>query len=210
MNMQGANDADNRGDRMGDGGAKAKPALGFLTVLDHPKHGLFGGYLVLNLVGRPIEFHCSAPVKPNRAQEILYGPTLEGFLYGEQIGQALVSKAKVEPLTIFTDRKPAMAVREHIKPPVALVVPPDTVETTPADSPSGNGRKFYRIDSAHDRGPKLLTFEIGPNRLAVSDRAQEDRRRIEQRLSDIDPSLDLSEPFLRIREAIEEAQQAAR
>ena len=52
----------------------SQPVLGFLTVLEHPQHGLFGGYLLLNLAGRPVEFHCTAPVKPNRAQQILYGP----------------------------------------------------------------------------------------------------------------------------------------
>ena len=56
---------------------RPKPALGFLTVVEHPQHGLFGGYLLLNHGGRPLEFHCTAPIKPNRAQEILYGPTLD-------------------------------------------------------------------------------------------------------------------------------------
>ena len=59
--------------------------MGFLTVVEHPEFGLFGGYLLLNWAGRPLEFHCTAPLKPNRAQEILYGPTLEPFLYGEQM-----------------------------------------------------------------------------------------------------------------------------
>jgi len=65
---------------MGNADAKSKPALGFLTVVDHPQYGLFGGYLVLTAAGRPLEFHCTAPIKPNRAQEILYGPTLHAFL----------------------------------------------------------------------------------------------------------------------------------
>ena len=75
--------------------AKSKPTLGFLTVVEHPQYGLFGGYLVLNTAGRPLEFHCTAPIKPNRAQEILYGPTLESFLYGEQIGQTLINQGGV-------------------------------------------------------------------------------------------------------------------
>jgi len=57
----------------------------------------------------PLEFHCTAPVKPNRAQQILYGPTLEPYLFGEQIGQSLLSKAAVEPEVICTDRPPALA-----------------------------------------------------------------------------------------------------
>ena len=63
--------------------ALTQAAIGFLTVVDEPAHGLFGGYLILNPAGRPVEFHCTAPVKPNRAQEILYGTTLKPYLYGE-------------------------------------------------------------------------------------------------------------------------------
>ena len=181
---------------MGDSNAKSKAALGFLTVLDHPQHGLFGGYLVLNLVGRPLEFHCTAPIKPNRAQEILYGPTLEAFLYGEQIGQTLLAKSKAQALSVFTDRRPAMAVREHVSLPVALVMPSER-------------------EAADDGGPDLMTFELGQNRLAVPEqgrnhRAEDDRQLILQRLDELSDSFDLLEPFGRIREAIEEAQQAVR
>ena len=72
-------------------------SLGFLTVVEHAELGLLGGYLLLNAAGRPLEFHCTAPVKPNRAQEILYGPTLKPFLYGEQIGQTLLTRSKLTP-----------------------------------------------------------------------------------------------------------------
>src|SRR6266436_3036219 len=106
-------------------GAKSQSALGFLTVLEHAQHGLMGGYLVLNAAGRPLEFHCTAPIKPNRAQEILYGPTLEPFLYGEQIGRTLVEKSAVEVQLFCTDLAAVLAVREHVSPPVALVLPPE-------------------------------------------------------------------------------------
>ena len=46
----------------GDGGV-----FGFLTAVDTPTHGLFGGYLVVDSLGRPLEFHCTAPVKVTRA-----------------------------------------------------------------------------------------------------------------------------------------------
>jgi len=67
----------------------------------------------------------------------------------------------------------------------------------------------WRIDQKH-AGPRLLTFELGRNRLAVSQRMSSDRESIVRHLSDSIAGLDLSEPFLRIREAIEEAQQAVR
>ena len=97
------------------------PCLGFLTVVEHADLGLLGGYLILNTAGRPLEFHCTAPVKPGRAQEILYGPTLRPYLYGEQIGQTLLSGSKLTPLLICTDCPPMLALRDHTDLPVALV-----------------------------------------------------------------------------------------
>ena len=68
-------------------GETPQPSLGFLTILEHEEHGLVGGYLLFTTAGRPLEFHCTAPVKPNRAQQILFGPTLESYLYGEQMAR---------------------------------------------------------------------------------------------------------------------------
>ena len=55
-----------------------------------------------------------------------------------------------------------------------------------------------------------MTFQLGRNRLALPERADEDRRLIAERLAELAESFDLAEPFQRIREAIEEAQQAVR
>jgi hypothetical protein len=186
--------------------AKSKPALGFLTVVQHPQYGLFGGYLVLNMAGRPLEFHCTAPIKPNRAQEILYGPTLESFLYGEQIGRTLLNQASNSPLLVCTDQMPALATREHTSTPLVLVLPPEG-ETT--DEHERTDRVF-RVDAAHRGGPRLAIFQLGRNRLAMPEQAVEDRRLITERLGEVAESFDLAEPFQRIREAIEEAQQAVR
>ena len=54
-------------------------------------------------LGRPLEFHCTSPVRPSRAQEILYGPTLQPYLLGEQISGALLEAAKLTPWLILTD-----------------------------------------------------------------------------------------------------------
>ncbi len=123
--------------------ASAPAAWGFLTVLSSDEQGLIGGYLVLNQAGRPLEFHCTAPVKANRAQQILFGPTLEPYLYGEQIGQTLVSKATATPAVVYTDVPPAMATRDFVDMPVALVLrrrrSPKQVLAFPAGAASRNG-----------------------------------------------------------------------
>jgi hypothetical protein len=193
------------------GGSKSLIALGFLTVVDHPQHGLFGGYLVLNRCARPLEFHCTAPIKPNRAQQILYGPTLEPFLYGEQIGQTLVNKARHEPLIVCTDLAPGLAVREHISAPVLLVLPPGDDASTATDAGTEDpadraGQTFRRLDGAHRSPPGLIHFRWGHNDVAVAESAPADQAEITRRLAELALSWDLAEPFCRIREAIEEAQ----
>ena len=69
--------------------------FGYLSTLESAEHGYFGGYLIVSPLGRPLEFHCTAPVRPSRAQEILYGPTLQPYLLGEQICGALLEAAKL-------------------------------------------------------------------------------------------------------------------
>jgi hypothetical protein len=97
----------------------------------------------------------------------------------------LIAQAKTQPLLVCTDREPVLAVRELVEIPVALVL-------------AGEGSSG------------LATFGVGRNRLAVPQRADGDRQRIVESLAEMAESLDLAEPFTRIREAIEEAQQAAR
>lgn len=181
-------------------------ALGFLTVIESEQHGLVGGYLILNLAGRPLEFHCTAPLKPNRAQQILYGPTLEPYLYGEQIGQALVAKSPIQPLCICTDREPALALREFVSQPVAWVAPPDSQH---GNQPVEEGASF-RIDGSHPLRPGLLMLSVGCNRLGLPAGRKGDAELVRERLAALEPSFDLAEPFGRIREAIDEAQRGSR
>ena len=163
-------------------GEQAAPAaFGFLTVVDSPAHGLFGGYLLVDAAGRPLEFHCTAPVRVSRAQQILYGATLHGHLHGRQIGSVLLAEATVEPAVVLTDLDSMLHVRAHTKLPVALVT---------------------RIDA----GGAANGFTVGnvcvnPH---VEDVAEETALRA--KLGPLVSSVDLIEPFERIRAAIEEAQ----
>jgi hypothetical protein len=184
----------------------AQAALGFLTVLAHEQLGLVGGYLLLNTSGRPLEFHCTAPVKPNRAQQILFGPTLDSYLYGEQIGQTLLSKGSVEPLAVYTDVERVLAVRDFVTVPVALVLSADD-----ENDPSGtvDTTSTWRIDAPHRPSAHLTQFAVGRNRLAVAAGRDADRQLIAPRLEQLE-AFDLSEPFQRIREAVEEAHKGSR
>jgi hypothetical protein len=183
-----------------------------LTVCDHDQQGLFGGYLVLNTTGRPVEFHCTAPVRPSRAQEILYGATLKPYLYGEQIGQALLGKANMSPLVVFTNDQTVLEVRQFADVPVGCVLDDGPQDATNAAESRGS---YLRWDDAHRavKSPyasELHQFTVGNQRLAVLQTHQEDAGAIMQRCEDFAGSFDLSEPFTRIREAIDEARRTAR
>ncbi len=175
--------------------AKSLPSLGFLTVVEHDELGLLGGYLLLNAAGRPLEFHCTAPVKPNRAQKILYGPTLQPFLYGEQIGQTLLTKSKLTPVLVCTDSEAMLAVRDHTHIPVALV------DAIAGSSSSG-------LASASSSA--LASFHLGQNDLLLPAPYAADQRTIREHWPAQADHLDLAEPFTRIREALDEAQKSAR
>jgi hypothetical protein len=104
--------------------------FGFITVFKDERRGYFGGYLVLNQFGRPLEFHCTAPYRPNRPQEILYGASLDNYLCGEQIGHSLVSRAKQPVAVVLTDHLAVLSLGECIDTPVVYVA--QNTDTAPA------------------------------------------------------------------------------
>lgn len=188
-------------------GVNSEYALGFLTVVEDRKHGLFGGYLLLNRAGRPLEFHCTAPVRPNRAQEILYGSTLRPYLYGEQIGRTLLEQGKHSATLILTDCEPMLEVAEFVASPVILVGGADESRESASRETGGEpaGQK-WRIDAPQAVMPKLHHFTLAGQRLAL--RCHGESGGTEAVIGQIEESaasLDLAEPFERIRAAIDEA-----
>ncbi len=156
-------------------------AFGFLTAVESASHGIFGGYLLLDVSGRPLEFHCTAPVKVSRAQEILYGPSLHGHLHGRQIGGALLAEGGVAPVVVLTDQEPMLQVRPHTNLAVALV------------------RRAGGADAADG-------LVVGGAHVAAADGDPARQAAIRERLAEFGAAVDLCEPFERIRAAIDEAQ----
>ncbi len=179
-------------------GQKSLPAIGFLSVTRDADQSFFGGYLVLNALGRPLEFHCTAPVRPNRAQAVLYGPTLEPYLCGERIGQTLLEKSKLVPRLVLTDCPPVMAARFVVDLPMALVL--GAADTAPAADPAVGGSV----------GARLQPFPLGGFQVAVLAEHAEDQSQLMECWPQFAGQIELDEPFGRIREAIEEARASTR
>ena len=184
--------------------AKVPSAIGFLTVCEHGEQGYFGGYLILNATGRPLEFHCTAPVRPSRAQAILYGPTLRGFVCGDQIGPALAARAKVKPQLICVDVPELLDMRATSEQPIVLVLDDEQDESV--------GRE-HRSHSAtiepQDATDSLVRFALDDNPTAISGEWIGDRAEIERTWPTFANRIRLTEPFARIREAIDEARKSA-
>ena len=179
--------------------------------MDQPGQGLVGGYLLLNAHARPLEFHCTVPLRANRAQEVLYGPTLQPYLYGEQIGSTLVKTSDLCPLAVFTDCQPALAAADHILAPLWLVLRPadDATKDEGIATESGDSASARRIDVRHETPAGMALSRCGRNCLARPV-VGASTAPPEGRLLELAATLDLFEPFERIRAAIQESQRGWR
>jgi hypothetical protein len=167
--------------------SKSLPAFGFLTALEDPQHGYFGGYLVLSELGRPLEFHCSTPVFPNQAQRILYGKTLSAYVLGDLIGQTLLAKSQLPVTAVLTDHRDMLG----------LTLLRDEIIICVGSNDHAGG------ESDDLAAPQ---FSLGSYRLFGSSTCIWQPNELQQTLEGLAKRVDLSEPFERIREAIREAQ----
>ncbi len=164
--------------------------FGFMTVVELPSLGHCGGLLVVSKIGRPIEFHCTAPVATNRAQQIMYGETYSGFLFSDQIGMALIDKARERPSIFLTDRSEMLPLTELIDNPLVFAEPVDSKGEF-----DGSGLEHFDLS-----GQSVYCVNYrGTKATAIAEGVQEFASR-----------LPLDEPFERIRQAIEEAHSVLR
>jgi hypothetical protein len=157
--------------------------FGYLSTVESAEHGFFGGYLIVSLLGRPLEFHCTAPIRPSRAQQILYGATLQPYLLGEQIAGTLLAKAETRPQIILTDQPSVLCQRAKWSIPLVCLVPRN-------DASSSVRRRF--LVSGH-----TCELPLG---------SESDCDSVVALLTSLAAHVELPEPFVRIHEAIREAQ----
>lgn len=168
---------------------KTDPGIGFYTVEYSERAGWIGGYLLLNKGGRPLEFHCTLPVQPSRAHEILYGPTLRAHLIGEAIGPVVLARARFQPLLICCDQPEALKLTATIDLPIGLV---------------GEAAESEEGPISGESLPGYCEVALAGSTLYVPLETESLARTAAKTLEDLP---DLLEPFSRIREAIQEAQQ---
>ena len=194
----------------------SQKSLGFVSVRHRLDQGYFGGYLLINSVARPLEFHCTVPVQPTRAQSILFGPTLEEFLCGEQICRALLSRAKLQPQVVLVDAPAALCVRHWIDLPILWV------RARSASGGASGGTSLEQSSCGELLSPTSLEhgFQTPSHQRNASEYAERTSEHyqfccLDSYRSDLDAidwlnesyaiEHDLREPFERIIEALSEA-----
>lgn len=162
--------------------AAPKAQLGFLGVVNIAGTGYVGGLLVTNQLGRPLEFQCTTPVRPNRTQEILYGPTLASFICADLIGKTLFDRLQVKPQMILCDQAEVLALRAAIPLPVGLILP----------------------KKSSDEG----TLQAGMHQLRLHQDFLFELDDVTTIVKSIPGDADLIEPLERVREALQETLRA--
>jgi hypothetical protein len=167
----------------------ASELIGYLAYVEIACHGIVGGYLLVNRHARPVHFHCNAPLRASRTQEILYGPTLRSYLYCDQIARSLLDQSQHMASVILTDEPQVMGVRPDVRVPIVALPGAGGIE----EEGSTNCEFF------HFQG-----LQLGVHKEFV-----DDARDATATLRELTSGWDFTEPFQRIREAIGEAQRAA-
>ena len=178
-------------------------SIGYLSVRQHSEHGFFGGFLVVNPHARPLEFHCTLPVKPTKAQELLYGPTLFDFVCGEQIAKSLVTKAKLKPFLILTDTPAALALENVVSTKIGLLA-----GTQDADLSSGSRRASETPAGSlliPNTNSSVRDATLLDERIYMLSSSRWKPAELESKVKGLDGNFDLGEPFQRIVEALLEA-----
>jgi hypothetical protein len=159
--------------------------LGFLETLEVEGRGHVGGLLITNQHGRPLEFQCTTPVKPNRTQEILYGDTLRPWLLGELIGGTLLERVSIKPDVVITSDENLLELRNHTSIPVAFA-------------------EEQKKSTSKPEVGQPAAFRFGTQNLRFHDAHPKDADILSKQKHLIPDQADLQEPLERVREALAE------
>lgn len=147
----------------------------YLTVAGDLTSGLVGGALVVDGRGRPVEFHCTDTLTVSRAEQILYGTTLETYLFCDRIAASIMPRLGKVAM-VLVDRPELCPLARELSLPVVFV--PRSV--LPETASEGQAATFTNLSSS----------------------PQED---IEAAMASLQRYIPLDEPFERIVEALREA-----
>ena len=172
-----------------------KTRLAFLGYLELDKESAYrGGILVTDEWGKPLEFRCTAPVRPNPVQRTLYGQILLPHIAVELIGVPLLRSIQEKPEVIVIQDEIFVDVRHHSEMPVVRL--------------RRQGAKVTVSDSskAEKSAPVVMGSTSGkfqPIIMETHRQFPDDSAACREKLSELFARWDLIEPFERLTTALE-------
>lgn len=164
--------------------------LGFMTAVEIGERNYVGGLLVTDRFGRPLEFQCTTPVKPNRTQELLYGPTLVPFILGDLLGKALLDRVSVKPSLIMTSRIEMLELRTKVTTPIIY-----------NESSAESGSKSAQSNAPLSPGQEI---RFGRQTFRMHEDFTDDRSAVERISQQLSDDANMHEPLQRVGEALQE------
>ncbi len=151
-----------------------------------------GAILVTDEWSKPLEFRCTAPVRPTQLQRTLYGKSLLPHVLTELIGAPLISSVREKPQLILIADEAYFDVRHKVSAPVIRVARPSGAKAKQDDQPKS---KSLLLQSASG---KFAQVEIEAHWKFAADFDSS-----AERLRDLFGRWDLTEPFQRLAEGLQ-------
>ncbi len=156
--------------------------LSYLICPQDAGGAFLGALMVTDYRTRPVHFSFASPIRPTKMQRLLYGHTLDEHIRIDVITQRLWKELPCRPTVLFVDALELVAARQIAGLPTAFLC-------------------------------KEASSQLEPNKLTPLryDTAQniDDQEVIGQILAKLEVSVDLVDPFARMREALKEAVKSA-
>ena len=96
--------------------------LAFTTLVEVENSVLRGGILITDAHGKPVEFRCTSPIRPNAVQRTLYGSTLMPHIAVELVGSPLLKNVQTSPDVVLVQQEEFLTLRERFDKPLLLAV----------------------------------------------------------------------------------------
>jgi hypothetical protein len=169
-------------------------AIGFLGCREFENGEAYRGAIlvVADESAKPIEFRCTAPVRPTKLQRTLYGQSLLPHVLTELIGVPLISSVRERPQIILIGDEAYFDVRYKIPTPVIRVSRPGTPKTKQED------RAKYKSLVLQSASGKFAQVEIEAHWNFAADLDSSG-----ERLRDLFGRWDLAEPFKRLSDGLQ-------
>lgn len=94
--------------------------VAFVTLTEVDDGVLRGGILVTDSSGKPVEFRCTSPIRPNTVQRTLYGGTLMPHIAVELVGAPLLKAVQASPGIVLVQQEEFLSLRTRCEKPLLI------------------------------------------------------------------------------------------